>query len=249
MPLPLISIIPALSAGGVLVPHAAGGMIVTTVTGTGYIAGTYLSTFAIGSIITAAATAFGASAIFASLAVACLIGGAGIFGTTIGATGITGALMSAGLIASTPLWIPVVIGVAILGGAGALYFTGALEVIIGGAGIFGTTIGATGITGFLMRGGILSSTHVWVAVLAGLTMLVGASGICYLAYRFYKLKQKIKAANNVEEIQFTEKEAWFIEKSIKYLSKTTTFFRRMKRLVSKITWNFRYRNGFPDKGQ
>lgn len=248
MPLPLISIIPALSAGGVLVPHAAGGMIVTTVTGTGYIAGTYLSTFAIGSIITAATAAFGASAIFASLAVGCLIGGAGIFGTAVGATGITGALMSAGLIASTPLWIPAAIGVAVLGGVGALYLTGALDVIIGGAGILGTTLGATGITGFLMRIGILSSTPIWVAVIAGLTMLVGAFGMFYLAYRFYKLKQKIKSANNVEEIQFTEKEAWFIEKAIKFLSKTTTFFRRMKRLVRKVIWNLRLGKGTSHKG-
>ena len=246
MPLPLIAILPALSAGGVLVPHAAGGMIVTTVTGTGYIAGTYLSTFAIGSIITAATAAFGASAIFASLVVASLIGGAGIFGTTIGATGITGALMSAGLIASTPLWIPVAIGVAVIGGFGALYLTGALGVIIGGAGIFGTTIGATGITGFLMRVGILSSTPVWLAALAGLVMLFGTCGICYLGFWFYKLKQKIKSADNIEEIQFTEKEAWFIEKSIKFLSVTTRLFRRMKRRVRKFIGCFSSRKSTAD---
>ena len=45
MPLPLIAIIPALTAGGTLVPHAAGGMIVTSAAG--YMAGTYLSTAAI----------------------------------------------------------------------------------------------------------------------------------------------------------------------------------------------------------
>jgi hypothetical protein len=83
------------------------------VTGKGYIAGTYLSTYTIGSIIT---TAFGATAVFASIAVGSMIGGAGMFGTVVGSTGITGALMSAGLIASTPLWIPVDIGVAIIGG-------------------------------------------------------------------------------------------------------------------------------------
>ena len=239
MPLPLFAVIPALSAGGVLVPHAAGGMIVTTVTGSGYIAGTYLSTIAIGSIITTATAAFGASAIFASVAVGCLIGGAGIFGTTIGATGITGALMSAGIIASTPLWIPAAIGVAVLGGVGALYLTGALDVIIGGAGIFGTTIGATGITGFLMRVGILSSTPIWVAVLAGLAMLIGAFIISYLGYRFYRLKQKIKSADNVEEIQFTEQEAWFIEKVIKFLNRTSKLFIRTKKLVSKAISSFR----------
>lgn len=49
MPLPLIPIITALAAGGTLVPHAAGGMIVTSATG--YVAGTYLSTTAIGSLL------------------------------------------------------------------------------------------------------------------------------------------------------------------------------------------------------
>ena len=46
MPLPLIPIISTLAAGGSLVPHAAGGMIVTSAAG--YVAGTYLSTAAIG---------------------------------------------------------------------------------------------------------------------------------------------------------------------------------------------------------
>jgi hypothetical protein len=120
-------------------------------------------------------------------------------------------------------------------------------VIIGGAGIFGTTIGATGITGFLMRVGILSSKPLWVAALAGLAMLVGTCGLCYLAYRFYKLKQKIKYADNIEEIQFTDKEAWFIEKSIRFLIKTTTLFRRMKRRVRKVIWNFSTRKCAADE--
>lgn len=61
MPLPLIPIIAALAAGGTLVPHAAGGMIVTSATG--YVAGTYLSTAAIGSILAAGSTALGAGAL------------------------------------------------------------------------------------------------------------------------------------------------------------------------------------------
>ena len=40
MPLPLIPVISALAAGGWLVPHAAGGLIVTSASG--YVAGTYL---------------------------------------------------------------------------------------------------------------------------------------------------------------------------------------------------------------
>lgn len=114
MPLPLIPIIAALAAGGSLVPHAAGGLIVTS-SATGYIAGTYLSTAAITALVATASTTLGAGALFLSGAAASVIGSAGIFGTTIGATGITGALMSAGLISSTPIWVPVAIGGAALG--------------------------------------------------------------------------------------------------------------------------------------
>jgi hypothetical protein len=151
--------------------------------------------------------------------------------------------MSVGLIASTPLWIPAAIGVAIIGGAGPLYLTGALDVIIGDAGIFSTTFGATGITGFLMRIGVLSSTPIWVAIVAGITMIVGAYGICYFAYKFYKLKQKIKSANGVEEVQFTENEAWFIGKALKFLTKTAAFLRRIKKLIRKIIGKFGFAKG------
>ncbi len=55
MALPLIPIAAALLAGGSLVPHAAGGMIVTSAIG--YVAGTYLSTSVIsGLVVTATAT-------------------------------------------------------------------------------------------------------------------------------------------------------------------------------------------------
>jgi len=94
MPLPLIPIIAALAAGGTLVPHAAGGMIVTSATG--YVAGTYLSTAAIGSILAAGSTALGAGALYLSGVAGSVIGSAGVFGTTVGATGVTGALMSGG---------------------------------------------------------------------------------------------------------------------------------------------------------
>jgi hypothetical protein len=52
MPLPLIPVIAALAAGGTLVPHAAGGMIVTSAAG--YVAGTYLTTAALGGLFAAA---------------------------------------------------------------------------------------------------------------------------------------------------------------------------------------------------
>lgn len=114
MPIPLIPIISALAAGGTLVPHAAGGLIVTTTT-TGYVAGTYLSTSAIAGLLSTAATTLGTGAIVASGAAASILGGAGIFGTTIGATGITGALMSAGFLPATPVAVPLLAGSAVIG--------------------------------------------------------------------------------------------------------------------------------------
>ena len=113
MPIPLIPIISAIAAGGSLVPHAAGGLIVTSASG--YVAGTYLSTAAIGGLLATASTTLGAGALYLSGAAASVIGSAGIFGTTIGASGITGALMSAGIISSTPIWVPIAVGGAALG--------------------------------------------------------------------------------------------------------------------------------------
>lgn len=115
MPLPLIPIIAALTAGGSLVPHAAGGFIVISSVGS-YVAGTYIGTAAIASLL-AATTTLTAGVAIASGAATAIIGGAGIFGTTIGATGITGALMSAGILSSTPIILPV-LGGSILVGCG-----------------------------------------------------------------------------------------------------------------------------------
>ncbi len=159
MPLPLIPIATALAAGGTLVPHAAGGLIVTSVGG--YVAGTYLSTATITALLVGSATALGTGAAVLSGAAAAAVGGAGIFGTTIGATGITGFLMSAGIIASTPVWVPVAIA-----GAGA--------------------------------------------------------GISYGAYRYYALRKKLIATPEGEEAQFTESEAKVIEWLLRKLSKEST---------------------------
>ena len=122
MPIPLIPIVAALAAGGTIVPHAAGGLIVTSAAG--YVAGTYLSTAAIGALLTAASTALGAGALYLSGAAGSIIGSAGIFGTTVGASGITGALMSAGIIATTPIWVPLAIGGVAAGGAAGLGYGG-----------------------------------------------------------------------------------------------------------------------------
>ena len=113
MPLPLLPVIAALVAGGTLVPHATGGLIVTSAGG--YVAGTYLSTAAITTLLAGGVTALGTGVAVISSAAAGVIGSAGIFGTKIGATGITGLLMSAGIIASTPVWVPVAAAVAGVG--------------------------------------------------------------------------------------------------------------------------------------
>ena len=118
MPLPFIPVVSALAAGGSLVPHAAGGMIVTSATG--YVAGTYLSTSAIAGIVAATTSVIGAGALYVTGTAGKLIGGPGVFGTTMGATGVTGMLMSAGVLPSTPIWVPVAIGGAALTGTCAL---------------------------------------------------------------------------------------------------------------------------------
>lgn len=120
MPLPLIPIVAALAAGGSLVPHAAGGMIVTLGT-TGYVAGTYLSSTAIASLVTGAGAVLGAGALTLTGAAGAIIGSAGIFGTTIGASGLTGILMSAGILPATPIGVPIAFG-GLAVGAGYLSY-------------------------------------------------------------------------------------------------------------------------------
>lgn len=160
MPLPFIPVIPALAAGGTLVPHAAGGMIVTSATG--YVAGTYLSTSAIAGIVAAATSVIGAGALFVTGTASKLIGGPGIFGTTVGATGLTGMLMSAGLLPSTPIWVPVAIGGA---------------------------------------------------------ALTGTCALGYGAYRLYKLQRKTRISAQDGEVMFTEEEARIVEKLIRRFGK------------------------------
>jgi hypothetical protein len=160
MPLPIVPVIAALATGGTLVPHAAGGMIVTSASG--YVAGTFLSTAAINGLLTAVSTTLGGGAIYLSGAASSIIGGAGVFGMKIGASGITGALMSAGIISSTPLWAP---------------------------------------------------------LSAGGAAIVGAAALGYGGYRLSKLKRKASGTKEGKEAQFTESEAKLIERIIRRLRK------------------------------
>lgn len=115
MPLPLLPIIPALLAGGSFVPHAAGGLIVSSAGG--YVAGTYLSSATVASLLGGAGAALGAGVLTLTGVASAVIGSAGIFGTTIGASGLTGLLMSAGILPATPIGVPIAIGAAATGGS------------------------------------------------------------------------------------------------------------------------------------
>jgi hypothetical protein len=159
MPLPLIPIITALAAGGSLVPHAAGGLIVTSASG--YVAGTYLSSAAIASLATGAGAALGAGALTLTGAAGAIIGSAGIFGTTIGASGLTGLLMSAGILPATPIGVPIAIGGA-------------------------------------------------------------AAGAGYLSYLLLRLRKKLRDLKKGEEVQFTDTEAKIIEAIIRRSAKKTS---------------------------
>lgn len=104
-------------------------------------------------------------------------------------------------------------------GAGALYLSAAAGSIIGSAGIFGTTVGASGVTAALMSVGIISSTPIWVPLALGGAAADGAAGLGYGGYRLFKVRQKIRNTAEGEEAQFTDTEAKIVEKIIKRLGK------------------------------
>ena len=156
IPVTLLPILSGLVPGASIVAHSSGGLILTGANG--YVAGTLIST----SIIQAA---------FASLS---------------------------------------------LVGAASLYLTGALAAIWGSAGIFGTTIGASGIKGFLMTTGLISSTPVWLPLAC-----ISATAIAFFTalLPLIRLVQKLKATPEGQEAIFTPREAKMIEHVLKRLAK------------------------------
>jgi hypothetical protein len=117
--MPIIPIILAFfTTGGAIVPHAAGGVIVSNAVA-GYVAGTYLSTATICMILSnlinvSVFASLSAFSLFVTGSSTAIIGGAGFLGTTIGATGLTGMLMSIGVIPSTPIILVVFLGVFLM---------------------------------------------------------------------------------------------------------------------------------------
>jgi len=126
MVLPLVPVVAALTGGGSLVAHSAGGLIVYSSVAGGYVAGTYVSTAALASFLTGSAVAAGAvgtaavsgTAIWAygtaTGAAMSLVGSAGLFGTTVGATGITGLMMRTGLLSSVSIFVPIFVVSALI---------------------------------------------------------------------------------------------------------------------------------------
>jgi hypothetical protein len=92
--------------------------------------------------------------------------------------------------------------------------TGTAAKIVGSAGIFGTTIGAYGLTGVLMSAGILHAAPIALPIaIAG-----GVLGFIYLSFVLFKMKWKLRKAREGEEVQFTKIEAKIIEVLVKLLS-------------------------------
>lgn len=113
MPFPLVAVASALAAGGSLVPHAAGGMIVTGAGG--YVAGTYLSTAAIAGLLgTATATVSGTALSAVAAVKSGVLGGGAAASAAGGATGANGALMSVGVLSAAKVAGPLVAGGVLL---------------------------------------------------------------------------------------------------------------------------------------
>lgn len=118
MPIPLVPVIAALAAGGTLVPHAAGGMIVTSAAG--YVAGTYLSTSAIAGLIAGTSATAGAALTLAFCYVRGIVGNtlARTAASTVAVTSVgtgTAAATGAANFLTGPIGIFVTAGMAALG--------------------------------------------------------------------------------------------------------------------------------------
>lgn len=119
MPIPFIPVITALCAGGSLVPHAAGGLIVSGASG--YVAGTYLSTAAVTAIL-ASTTAAGAAGIAATVSAigSALSGTANSAASSVGLVSGHGLLGLAGGVLLSPASLTVLAGGACC--AGVVYY-------------------------------------------------------------------------------------------------------------------------------
>lgn len=172
MGLPLIPVVAALNTGGHLVAHSAGGLIVYSSTAGGYVAGTYISTAALAAFLNGTVIA----------------GTAAISGAAIWAYGTVGGVVTS---------------------------------IVGSAGIFGTTLGATGITAALMSWGILPSTPISHAIAIGVVLLgISTALVCGVvrSIALRRFRRKVLSASDKKELQFTDREAKLVERIIRNIS-------------------------------
>jgi hypothetical protein len=207
MAIPLV--IGALLAGGTLVPHAAGGMIVSGATG--YVAGTYLSTTAITSVLSAttataaigtvAATNVGRS-LFAKITTP--------IATKIAAIGSAAATATVGSIAGTAATSAGTVAAASINRS--LFAKIAIPVAAKVAAV-GSAV-ATGISGYavVISGEMATGRAFWLLSLVLLSLSY------FLIFRtalvLSKLREKISQTSESQEAHFTEAEAKIIEKII-----------------------------------
>lgn len=132
---------------------------------------------------------------------------------------IAGTYMSTAAI-STYLMGTAAVGVTTLG-AGALTLSSAISAAasgaIGTAGWFGTTVGATGATGFLMRQGLLPATPIAIPIAVGVCGIVAVvSAVWLVGRRYASMRRGIRRSVKVEkEYNFSEREAKLIESLIR----------------------------------
>jgi len=207
MALPLIPIAIALAKGGILVPHAAGGMIMTS--GGSYIVGTYLSTNVIAALVSSVTLATGTLSVAAATAVT---GGVGLIAeTAIGTMTKVAATLSE-------------TAVSITGGAAASTAVSVESTVTGLAATTGgvttnagvSTIATKTVTGSVgaISGLTISS---FIIPLSTISLILG--GAYFSVSKFKNLKEKLDSTPKGKELQFSEKEAEIVEKLIVFVSK------------------------------
>lgn len=108
---------------------------------------------------------------------------------------------------------------------------GAALSLIGSAGIFGTSIGATGLTGLLMSAGIIDTVPILLPVAIFIGALFLAACGAYYANRVRRLRKKASTTPIGSEATFTAREAKLAEKLIKSAARSHSWIWRKLMLL------------------
>ena len=84
--------------------------------------------------------------------------------------------------------------------------------ILGSAGFMGSTIGATGITGWLMGLGILPATPIWLPILTVFSIVGLPILFAWSIYKYRKTVNRVLSASDAEELIFSKTEARMVQK-------------------------------------